>query len=64
MQTKDYKYLKTLKVIDVLEKYNMYDEQFGIPFTFMLEKFIAGCDIVDQGKAKQAKKLLKLINES
>lgn len=63
MQYKDYPYLKTLTALDILEKHNMYDEEFGIPFTFMLEKFIDECEITDVDKMKVAKKLLKVINE-
>lgn len=59
-----YPYLLHLTAEKILsDKVNVYDEEFGIPFVYMLEKFAEGCDITDQHKAKAARHLLKLVNE-
>lgn len=62
MQIKDYPWLDKITVAYSLGV-NVYDEEFGIPFVFMLEKFIDEADMTDMEKVKVAKKLLKIINE-
>jgi len=58
-----YPQLRKMTVLDVLEDWDVMDEQFGIPFVLMLEKFInENEDITQSGAVKVASKLLEMIN--